>query len=46
MNLSTLLSGFRLGYSTQHALFQVVEKWKKNLDMMGIVGTIITNNNS
>ena len=39
--LSPLLSGFRQGYSTQHALFRVVEKWKKHLDMMGIVGTIL-----
>ena len=39
--LSSLLSGFRQGNSTQHALFRVVEKWKKHLDMMGIVGTIL-----
>ena len=39
--LSPLLSGFRQGYSTQHPLFRVVEKWKKHLDMMGIVGTIL-----
>ena len=39
--LSPLLSGFRQGYSTQHALFRVVEKWKKHLDTMGIVGTIL-----
>ena len=39
--LHPLLSGFRQGYSTQHALFRVVEKWKKHLDMMGIVGTIL-----
>ena len=38
--LSSLLSGFRQGYSTQHALFRVVETWKKCLDMSGIVGTI------
>ena len=41
--LSPLLSGFRQGYSTHHALFRVVEKWKKHLDMMGIVGTILRN---
>ena len=39
--LSPLLSGFRQGYSTQHALFRVVEKWNKHLDRMGIVGTIL-----
>ena len=39
--LSSLLSGFRQGYSTQHALFRVVETWKKCLDMSGIVGTIL-----
>ena len=39
--LSPLLSGFRQGYSTQHALFRVVERWKKHLDMKGIVGTIL-----
>ena len=39
--LSPLLFGFRQGYSKQHALFRVVEKWKKHLDMMGIVGTIL-----
>ena len=39
--LSSLLSGFRQGYSTQHAPFRVVEKWKKHLDRMGIVGTIL-----
>ena len=39
--LYPLLSGFRQRYSTQHALFRVVGKWKKHLDMMGIVGTIL-----
>ena len=41
--LSPLLFGFRQGYSTQNALFRVVEKWKKHLYMMGIVGTILMN---
>ena len=41
--LSPLLPGFQQGYSTQHALFRVVGKWKKHLDMMGIVGTIVIN---
>ena len=39
--LSTLLSGFRKGYSTQHALVRVIESWKKCLDSSGIVGTIL-----
>ena len=39
--LSPLLSGFCQGYSTQNALFRVVEIWKKHLDMTGIVGTIL-----
>ena len=39
--LSSLLSGFRQGYCTQHALFRVVETWKRCLDMSGIVGTIL-----
>ena len=39
--LSSLLSGFRQGYSTQHALFRVVETWKKCLDTSGIAGTIL-----
>ena len=38
---SSLLSGFRQGYSTQHALFRVVETWKKCLDTSGIAGTIL-----
>ena len=39
--LSSLLSGFRQGYSTQHALFRVVDTWKKCLDTSGIAGTIL-----
>ena len=37
--LSHLLSGFRQGYSTQHALFRAIESWKRCLDFKGIVGT-------
>ena len=36
--LSPLLSGFRQGYSTQHALFRVVEKWKKTSRYDGYSG--------
>ena len=39
--LSPLLSGFRKGYSTQHALVRVIESWKKCLDSSDIVGTIL-----
>ena len=33
----------QLGYYTQHALFQVVERWKRQLYIAGIVGTILRN---
>ena len=39
--LSEILYGFREGYSTQHALIRLIEKWKKCLDASGIVGTIL-----
>ena len=39
--LSALLSGFRQGYSTQHALFRAMETWKRCLDTNGIAGTIL-----
>ena len=39
--LSPLLSGFRQGYNTQHALFRVIEIWKKCLDVLGIIETIL-----
>ena len=39
--LPSLLSGLRQGYSTQQALFRVVETWKKCLDTSGIAGTIL-----
>ena len=39
--LSALLSGFRQGYSTQHALFHATETWKRCLDNNGIAGTIL-----
>ena len=39
--LSNLLSGFRKGYSTQHALFRVIETLKQSLDSQGVVGTIL-----
>ena len=39
--LCNSLSGFRKGYSTQHALQVVIENWKRSLDSKGIVGTIL-----
>ena len=39
--LSSLLSGFREGYSTQHSLVRVIEAWRRCLDSSGIVGTIL-----
>ena len=38
--LRGILSGFRKGYSTQHALSRVIEKWKKSLDNSGVALTI------
>ena len=39
--LSSLLSGFREGYSTKHSLVRVLEAWRRSLDSSGIVGTIL-----
>ena len=39
--LRDILCEFREGYSTQHALIRVIEKWRKCLDNSGIVGTIL-----
>jgi len=39
--ISNLLSGFQEGYSTQHALFWVIETWKQCLDSRGFVGTMV-----
>ena len=38
--LSSLLCGFRKGYNTQHALVQMLEKWKTSLDNGGNIGAI------
>ena len=38
---SPLLCGFRKGYSTQHALLNLLQKWQKCLDRGGVVGTIL-----
>ena len=39
--LSEILCGFREGFSTQHALIRLIEKWRQCLDVSGIVGTIL-----
>ena len=39
--LSALLSGFRQGYSNQHALFRAAETWKRCFDTNGTAGTIL-----
>ena len=41
--LNKLLCGFRKAHSTQHALFRLLQKWQKELDSSGIVGTILMN---
>ena len=39
--ISSDLCGFRKGYSTQHAIAKLIEKWRSVLDKKGIVGTIL-----
>ena len=39
--LSQYLCGYRKGYSTQHALTLLVEKWKKALDNRGYAGAVL-----
>ena len=39
--LRDTLCRFSEGYSTQHTLIRVIEKWSKCLDTSGIVGTIL-----
>ena len=36
------MCGYRKGYSTQHALLTLVERWRKSLDCQGFAGAIIT----
>jgi hypothetical protein len=35
------LCGVRKGYSTQHALFNLLQNWQKCLDKSGVVGTVL-----
>ena len=39
--LSSLLCGFRDGYSTQHALFRLIEACRSTLDKKGYVGMVL-----
>ena len=39
--LSKVLCGFREGFSTQHALIRLIQKWRQCLGTSGIVGTIL-----
>ena len=39
--LSSLLCGFRQGYSAQHALVRLLEKFKFSLDEGGKAGTVL-----
>ena len=39
--ISSQLCGFRKGYSTQYALINLIEKWRKCLDNKGVVGTVL-----
>ena len=39
--LSKLLCGCRKGFSTQHTLMRLLQKWQKCLDNKGIIGTIL-----
>ena len=38
---SKFLCGFRKGFSTQHTLMRLLQKWQKCLDNKGIIGTIL-----
>ena len=39
--LSSLLCGFREGYSTQHALLRLIETCNKSIDSGGIAGVVL-----
>ena len=40
--LSPYLCGFRKGYSTEHCLIVMLEKWKKALDKTNYAGALLT----
>ena len=39
--LNKLLCGFKKSHPTQHALFKLLQRWQKELDNSGLVGTIL-----
>ena len=39
--LNPLLCAFRQGHGTQHALFQLLQAWQKELDDSGYTGTVL-----
>ena len=39
--LSPYLCGYRKGYSAQHALLSLLEKWKESLDNSGYAGDVL-----
>ena len=39
--LNQLLCGFRRAHSIQHALFRLLQKWQKELDSGGFIGTTL-----
>ena len=39
--LSPELCGFKKGYSTEHALLNLLKNWKKSLDRPGVLGTVL-----
>ena len=39
--LSPYLCGYRKGFSAQHALISLVEKWKGTLDKQGYAGAVL-----
>ena len=39
--LNKLLCGFHKAHATQHALSRLFQKWQKELDSSGVVGTIL-----
>ena len=40
-HLSPFLCGYRKGYSAQHALIVLIEKWKMTLDKNGHAGAVL-----
>ena len=39
--LSPLLDGYKKGFSSQHSLLKLLEKWSLCLDKNGIAGTVM-----